>query len=250
MEICKNYKTLKNGKQIRVWSIADIATAKVQILAMMEAGSSYKDALNKLEIDVRTVHNWRQADTIFDNACQKFTHIRIPTMRKNVKAGINGLPKKKEFSEEEKVGAKEEFLNGLKLGLPVDYALMLASATRLTLKKWMDEDESFMIETNKAQAQNLAWWIQKIRKGAEGDWRAALAYLERVFPHLFAEVKQVEIVNKWNKGTEIIDVEKENKAKEREQLRNTIKSMTDEQLMELATKSEQKQLRAAFLRNH
>jgi len=250
MEICRNFKTLKNGKQIRVWSIADIATAKVQILAMMEAGSSYGDALNKLGIDVRTSYKWRQADNIFDNACQKYTHVRIPVMQKKTKAGVNGLPKKKEFTEEEKAGAKEEFLNGLKLGLPVDYALMLASATRLTLKKWMEEDESFMIETNKAQAQNLAWWIQKIRKGAEGDWRAALAYLERVFPHLFAEVKQVEIVNKWNKGADIIDIEKENKAKERDQIRNTIKSMTDEQLMELALKSEQKQLRASFLKNH
>ena len=237
IELEQNYRVLSNGVRQRVWSIASIAEAKMKILNLMEAGFGYLESLRKLDIPCKTVFFWRQNDLMFDKSCSNYTSVKVPTVRKKtVKAGINGMPKKTEFTQEEAVDAKKEFLNGLRLGLPVDYALMLCSATRETLRKWMAAEESFMLEVNKAQAQNLAWWIQKIRTGAESDWRAALAYLERVFPHLFAEVKQVEITQKRDKDADIININKENERKEQEQKRNTIRALSDEELLALAMK--------------
>lgn len=238
----QNYRVLSNGIKQRVWTIANIASAKSQIISLLESGLGYLETLKKLDIPTKTCFQWRQNDLMFDKAITNYTSVKIPIARKNVKAGINGMPKKKEFKPEEAVDAKKEFLNGLRLGLPVEYALMLCSATKDTLTKWMQEEESFMMAVNQAQAQNLAWWIQKIRTGAENDWRAALAYLERVFPHLFAEVKQVEITQKRDKDADIINITKESEKRELEQKRNTIRSLTDEQLAELVSRSEKKYL--------
>lgn len=245
MELCTNIRVLTNGKKQRVWSLGDVAKAKVAILSLLEQGLSYMETLKKFDLPMRTVMQWRETDIVFSNACLKFTTQKAPVMvkkRQPKPSGAGVLPAKKEFTKDEAVDTKKEFLNGLLLGLPIDYALMLGSATRETLREWMLEDESFMIEVNKAQAKNLAWWIQKIRTGAETDWKAALAYLERVYPHLFAEVKQVEIINKYDKDKELINVTKENNVRELEQKRNTIKGMTDEQLVELMNRSEAKNL--------
>lgn len=238
----QNYRTLSNGKKQRVWTIVNIATAKNQILNLLESGLGYLETLRKLEIPQKTVFEWRKNDLMFDKACTSYTENKVVTATKKVKAGVNGLPKKKEFTLDEADKAKEEFLNGLRLGLPLDYALMLCSATRETLKKWMYENDDFMLRVNAAQAQNLAWWIQKIRTGAETDWRAALAYLERVFPHLFAEVKQVEITQKKDKEADFINITKEQEKRELEQKRNTIRALSDEELMELAMRGERKAL--------
>lgn len=239
-KICRGIGEIDPNRKYREWTIVDIAQAKVQILGLIESGMPYARACKKLNISTSLTYKWRDQDKVFDAAITKYTEPKQPDCV--AKYGLNGLPRKGDFNEEEATKGKEEFLNGLRLGLPLDYALMNAGAKRTTLKSWMLLDEDFLMEVNKAQAQNLAWWIQQIREGAKTDWRAALAYLERVYPNLFAEVKQVEITSKWSKQDDIIDIAKENKLAEQEQIKNTIKGMTDDELMALAMKSEMRRI--------
>jgi hypothetical protein len=100
----------------------------------------------------------------------------------------------------------EEICKAIRAGLPIDFACLLTNISRATVRQWMVSDGDIAARINKAQAQNMLWWISKIRSGAERDWKAALAYLERIFPHLFAEIKAVEITTRSEDKQEVIDV--------------------------------------------
>ena len=122
-----------------------------------------------------------------------------------------------------------EVCKGLAFGMEIDFSCMLASIDKRAIREWMSEDHTIMTRINHARAKNMAWWIEKIRKGAETDWRAAVVYLERMFPHLWAEVKQVEITKRED-PMELKTIEVE-----RASIQN-IKQMTNEELMSLAEK--------------
>jgi hypothetical protein len=225
-------KEKKKRKQRR-WTVSAIASAKIAILDYLDRGFNLTGTIQKLNINANLVGKWRDEDPILDKAICKYTQKTWKPdgiAQQEAYDSEISLPKKTRFTPAETKAAKKEFLNGLKIGMPIDYALMLASANRTRLTEWMRADGNFLVEVNQAQAQNLGWWIQKIRNGAEKDWRAALAYLERVFPSLFAETKQVEITQKFDKGDEIQE-EKIDKARE---LKDRIKNMSDDQLIKLA----------------
>jgi hypothetical protein len=180
-----------------------IQAFKQQILQELGTGISMHKAVVAVGITERTVYMWRRSDGLFDEAV-KVAHMKRPDRapcRGPVARGVKAV----EQSDVE--GVIEEICRAIRAGLPIDYACLLANVQRSALRKWMQDDENLAAQVNKAQAQNLLWWISRIRQGAERDWRAALAYLERIFPALFAEVKQVEISQKeTHTESPIIDV--------------------------------------------
>jgi hypothetical protein len=166
---------------------------KTMILTRMAEGLSFRAAIMTTGVAVGTGHAWRRGDAMFDEA------IKLAQMRSgrgNSGARVAVARKAIDVPVETVPDLVKEVCEAIRNGLPLDYCCLIANIQRATLKQWMLDDEEVAAAINKAQAQNLLWWISKIRSGAEKDWRAALAYLERIFPQLFAEVKAVEITTK------------------------------------------------------
>lgn len=210
---------------------SDSAFKKNEILVYLKQGLSYRKSCKQAEVPINTVRSWRERDVIFDDAIKgvladKGVSRPAPTTPESC------LRNDSMIKNEEREAIIDEVCKGLAFGLEIDFSCMLASVEKRTLRGWMQEDTSIMLRINKARAKNMAWWIEKIRKGAETDWRAAVCYLERMFPHLWAEVKQVEITarNQYEDpmALKTIDIE-------RAAIQN-VKHMSNDELVKLAEK--------------
>jgi hypothetical protein len=198
---------------------------KAEFLAELGKGLPLSRAIKAIGVAIATIYNWKDADPIFAaavDACMNKRPDRAPS-RSPVARKAEAVP------EEERPDVIEEVCKAIRAGLPIDYACLLANVHRGALRQWMVDDEDVAARVNKAQAQNLLWWISKIRSGAERDWKAALAYLERIFPALFAEVRQVEISQKEVGVAQVIDVTPEATIKR-------LTEMTDEELQSIIGK--------------
>jgi AcrR family transcriptional regulator len=195
---------------------------KQALLAALGRGLSLAKSIKEVGVALQTVYTWKNGDGIFaaavDAALVKRPD-RAPS-RQPVARKAAAVP------EAEQGDVIEEVCKAIRAGLPIDYACLLANIHRGTLRKWMTDCEETAARVNRAQAQNLLWWISKLRQGAEKDWRAALAYLERVFPALFAEVRQIELSQREVGEPKIIDVTPEATIKR-------LTEMTDEELQSI-----------------
>lgn len=166
-----------------------ITAYKQQIMIALGEGLSIAKAIAITGLTQRTVYLWRHSDAVFDEG------IKLSLMKRPDKSPSRQpvARKAKDVPPEEQADVIEEVCKAIRAGLPLDFCCLLTNIDRGALRLWMTEDEDVAARVNKAQAQNLLWWVSKIRQGAEKDWKAALAYLERIFPHLFSEVKAVDI---------------------------------------------------------
>ena len=207
----------------RTLSPDEIQTKKQIILAELGKGLAFVRAVAEAAVTPMTVYKWKNSDPIFASAVDA-------ALRKRPERAPSRSPiarKAEAVPAEEQGDVIEEICKAIRAGLPIDHCCLLANVHRGALRQWMVDDEDVAARVNRAQAQNLLWWISKLRQGAEKDWRAALAYLERIFPALFAEVRQVEISQKDAIGQpQIIDVTPEATIKR-------LTEMTDEELQSI-----------------
>ena len=75
--------------------------------------------------------------------------------------------------------------------LPFEKACQLAGFEPVEIAHAMQQHHAVRKALNRADAQNMLWWVEKIKRAAERDWKAAAMYLERTMPSIFAEVKAV-----------------------------------------------------------
>lgn len=206
-----------------------IEEKKTLIVKAMSTGTSFRQSAFAVGVTESTVFLWRKADAMFDEAvkCAQMKTGRVASGTR-----VAHARKKTEVPEETVPDVIQEVVQAIRAGLPLDYCCLLANIQRSALKAWMLEDEDICAAINKAQAQNLLWWISKLRQGADKDWRAALAYLERIFPNLFAEVKAVDINVRQEEKTQnaIIDVTPDT-------IIQKLMGMSDEELEKIAGSS-------------
>lgn len=233
-------KPKRGGKDGKGWfaprnggrpAMQDSTRMKHEIQLLMKQGMSWRKACEQAGVSTNTAMRWRKADPIFDGAIEGImanngTTKPAPKIKEPVRT------KEMIHNSAERESVIEEVCKGLAFGLEIDFSCMLASIDKRALREWMSEDHTIMTRINQARAKNMAWWIEKIRKGAETDWRAAVCYLERMFPHLWAEVKQVEIT-----ARKAVDDPMELKTIEVERAAiQNVKQMSNEELMALASK--------------
>lgn len=200
-----------------------VQARKETVVAVLKAGGSYTLACKEAKLSTATASSWRASDPVFDEAIQKHLQERPQALHNQQRMPTRTA---KDVPTEELPDVVEEVCKAVRAGLPIDYACLLTNISRGTVRKWMLDDADIAARINKAQAQNMLWWISKIRSGAERDWKAALAYLERIFPHLFAEIKAVEITTRSEDKQEVIDVTPEATIKR-------LTEMTDEELQQI-----------------
>ena len=183
---------------------AQIEEKKHAILSGLSEGLSQRQATFAAGITEATLFAWRKEDPMFEAAVK--AHQAKRPDRAPSRAPIARTSK--DVPEVEVPDVIEEICKAIRAGLPLEQSCLLANVHRGTLRQWMIADDEVASRINRAQSQNMLWWISKLRQGAEKDWRAALAYLERVFPYLFAEVKAVEITTRAEdkQASSIIDV--------------------------------------------
>jgi hypothetical protein len=203
-----------------------IEEKKTLIVKAMSSGTSFRQSAFAVGVTESTVFLWRKADAMFDEAIKA---VQMKTGRVASGTRVAHARKAVDVPTETVPTIIDEVCQAIRAGLPLDYCCLLANVQRGALKQWMIEDESIAAAVNRAQAQNLLWWISKLRQGADKDWRAALAYLERIYPNLFAEVKAVDInVRQEEKShNAIIDVTPDS-------LVQKLMGMTDEELEQIA----------------
>jgi hypothetical protein len=203
-----------------------IKARKETIIALLKEGLSYTKSLEAAKCSSQTAANWRKADLTFDEAVTKYL-----TNRPRTYANQGRLPSRshEKVDEDERADVIEQLCNAIRGGLPVDMCCLLVNINKGALVEWMTRDPEIQAKVNKAQAQNLLWWISKLRQGAERDWRAAIAYLERVFPHLFAEVKAVDVSVRTEDKQQnmVIDVTPDH-------VLHKMMEMSDDELMKMA----------------
>lgn len=209
----------------------DATRMKHEIQLLMRQGQSWRAACKAAGTCTATAARWRKQDVTFDNAINGLMASNGTTKpAPNIRDPYLTDDMVKDSEQREAI--IEEVCKGLAFGLEIDFACMLASIEKRALRKWMQDDLTIMTRINKARAKNMAWWIEKIRKGAESDWRAAVVYLERMMPHLWGEVKQVEIT-----ARKAIDDPMELKTIEVERAAiQNVKQMSNEELVALAEK--------------
>ena len=203
-----------------------IKARKETVLAMLKTGSSYRSALDAAKLSSQTASKWRETDMAFEEAVQKYLVGRPRVAQNQGRLPSRGPTK---IEENEKPDIVDELVKAIHSGLPIDYCCLLVNINKGALVAMMAEDAEVAARINKAQAQNLLWWISKLRQGAERDWRAAIAYLERVFPHLFAEVKAVDVSVRTEEKEQnmIIDVTPDH-------VLHKMMQMSDDELMKMA----------------
>lgn len=194
------------------------------LLGALGDGHSLNKACIAAGVTPATVYAWKDGDAIFRAAVDaslvkrpdKAPH-RQPIARKA-----------KEVPVEEQTDVIEEICKAIRAGLPLEQSCLLVNVHRGALRQWMIDDEDVAARVNRAQSQNMLWWISKLRQGAEKDWKAALAYLERIFPYLFAETKAIEVSMRPEEkhASSIIDITPEATIKR-------LTEMTDEDLQKI-----------------
>jgi hypothetical protein len=208
----------------------DDAFKKHEIILHLKRGLSWRKACVEAGTNIGSAANWRKRDRVFDEAVlgilnERGIHNAAPLVKDNCARTATMVQDTKERDQ-----IIEEVCKGLAFGLELDFACMLASIEKRALRQWMSEDLSIMTKINRARAKNMAWWIEKIRKGAETDWRAAVVYLERMFPHLWAECKQIEITKRNEDPLDLRTIEIERSAVQ------SIKQMSNKELLEISEK--------------
>jgi hypothetical protein len=180
-----------------------VAARKNSVIEALKLGHSYTAALKIAGLNPRSAAQWRETDLSFEEAIQKHLQERPQAVHNQQRMPTRTA---KDVPTDEMPDVVEEVCKAVRAGLPIDFACLLTNISRGTVRKWMVDDPDIAARINKAQAQNMLWWVSKIRSGAERDWKAALAYLERIFPHLFGEIKAVEITTRAEDKQEVIDV--------------------------------------------
>jgi hypothetical protein len=200
---------------------------KTQILDGLQAGLSIAKAVKAAGVTERSCYLWRHADSTFDAACKLGSAkrpdkapSRAPVARKAAAVPV-----------EEQGDVIETICAAIRKGLPIDYACLKANVLRGALREWMTNDPEISARVNKAQAENFEFWLDRLRDGATTDWKASLAYLERIFPAFFAEVKAVEMHVKTDEKTTsgYIDVTPE-------KVVQRLSAMSDAELQEMIAK--------------
>jgi hypothetical protein len=182
-----------------------VQARKETVIAVLKAGGSYTQACKDAKLSTATASSWRASDVVFDEAIQKHLQPRPQALHNQQR-----MPTRlaKDVKPEEKGDVLDELCDALAEGIPLDYACLLVNVSRGTVRDWMKEEGEIAGRINRAMAENIRFWIGRIRQGAMTDWKAALAYLERLFPAMFGEVKAVEITQRAGERAEqnIIDV--------------------------------------------
>lgn len=182
-----------------------VAARKNAVIEALKLGHSYTAALKIAGLNPRSAAQWRESDLAFEEAVQK--HLQYePRAVHNQKR----MPTRtaKDILPEQTGDVVEDLCKELEIGMPLEMACLTVDVSRSTVMKWMQEDPDIRRRINRAQGLNVRYWITCLREGAANDWKAAVAYLERIFPHMFAEVKAVEITQRTEERTtaNIIDV--------------------------------------------
>lgn len=185
-----------------------VAARKNAVIESLKLGHSYTAALKIAGLNARSASQWRESDLAFEEAVQKHLQPRPQAIHNQQR-----MPTRlaKDVAPEEKGDVIDELCKALAEGIPLDFACLLVNVSRGTVRDWMKQEGEIAGRINRAQAENIRFWISCIREGARCDWKAALAYLERLFPAMFGEVKAVEITQRAGERAEmnVIDVSSE-----------------------------------------
>lgn len=160
-----------------------IAAAKDMVARYISEGFTLSQAVERAGYHNTQVARWRKTDPAFDKVIRKLVNAS--------EAAAVPEGSTKEYEQDK----KEAILEGLRMGLHLDEAvahagLMMSDYINITM-----ELPEFIKMAAKAKADNIYWWIEKMRECVDrkGDWRACIAYLERFAPESWAGIAKLKV---------------------------------------------------------
>jgi hypothetical protein len=211
-----------NGKEIYV------QTMKKKIIESVQAGVSYNKTLDHLKLSKCQVNGWRERDKIFAAAIESYIAGKRPNAASSASRVVSVQALEKDPSKVDLPDMTEDVSKAIENGCGFEMACLYASVSPGLVRHTMQNDKAAMTRINKAEAKFVLFLTQKIMAAVERDWKAAAWLLERRYPSLWGEVKQMEVsARKDDKigGAAVIDVDPIN-------IVDRIKKMSDKELVE------------------
>ena len=195
---------------------------KELLIAALQSGKSLNMAAKHVGVTTGGIWKWRKEDPIFANNIDFIVNQRrnpsSPELdRKRV------FHKNTDFTDSQKAQALNIVIDAMESGLNLKYATLRASVSSTLIQKWIADDRDLREKLNNAEGTFQLGLIKKVMCAAERDWRAAAWLLERRFPHLWGEVKALEVSERKKEVmTKIVEVS--------EVMKKEYSKMTDEEL--------------------
>lgn len=167
-----------------------VVARKNAVIQALKEGHAYTKALKIAGLNPRSAAQWRETDLAFEEAIQK--HLQYdPRAVHNQKR----LPTRaaKDVKPEERGDVIDQLCAELEDCIPLEIALCTVNLGKEALRKFMADDPSVAARVNRSKAKGWSDVVRNIKRASEGDWKAGMALLERIIPHLFGEVKAVEM---------------------------------------------------------
>jgi hypothetical protein len=232
----KKDKTERQKKR-KVFTTYDIAVYKGKFLELLSKEVSYNETCKTLKLTTNTLVGWRKDDPIFGKAVDLYVSHKKPL---NIATSSQRVRKELPTDVKKSTDIIDEVCEALENGTGFEMACLYASISCGAVRKMMIEDENIMKRLNKAEGTFVLTCTRRILEASKNDWKAAAFLLERRYPSLWGEVKQIEMTARSSFGkfsdttidekhTIDIDVEPE-KVIER------IKNMSNKELMEAINK--------------
>lgn len=213
--------------------LSELLESKKRFLSLLEKHRNLKDALKEAKISNQTFYKWERSDSLFLKASQLYLlppqteKIKIEHLPPATNPMDRSIPEKEllNLDTDDKKRTISRICEGLKVGMGFELSCLYASCNLKTITKMMQDDRSILQLLNEAEGAFVMKCTKKIMES--DDWKASSWLLERRFPMLWGEVKQIEHhINDSTKKTlinnsDIIDVKKV----------IDVKSMSDEELI-------------------
>lgn len=232
----KSKKDRENRTFIRKsFNSYELAVMKGKVLELLSEEKSYNEMIRILKLNNGTLANWRKNDPIFGKAIDLYVSHKRPT---NISTSAMRVRKDIPDTKAESNHVIDEVCEALESGTGFEMACLYASISCGAIRKMMTEDLKVMQRLNKAEAMFVVTCTKRILEASKNDWKAAAWLLERRYPSLWGEVKQMEITSRNAHGSlsdtcldddKTIDIEPQ-KVVER------IKHMSDKELMDAINK--------------
>ena len=232
----KREKTLEDKRdKIRSTKEIDALNMKKAMINLIQAGQSYNKTVKELGLSKCVVERWRRIDPIFEAAIQNHLSGKKPNSASSSSRVVSVQTLEKDPNKVDLPDMIEEVSKAIENGCGFEMACLYSSVSPGLVRHVMQNDKIAMTRINKAEAKFVLFLTQKIMAAVERDWKAAEWLLERRYPALWGEVKQMEVSSRKDDKigvATVVDVNPIN-------IVDRIKKMSDKELVEALNRAKE-----------